>query len=154
MPQNLSDNFRFRNLAKSLFELYTRFMDFKFQNVEDQENGLVKTVHWNASINLLYPNSDEAFKICEKCFHKLDENTVPWEKVFSVGILESKNPKKDLMFVHGTFAEYLLTEFVVKNFEDSTLAKFIYDDLLATKHIKYGTILTGIYIHMYKNKVI
>ncbi len=105
------ENFNFQ-ATNSLYNLYNKFMNYRFQNIKENEKQVIKIYHWKEALILLFPDNQVATEIIQLLASRLGSEDTPWGKVFAVGILEYESKKPN--FVHRTFAEYLLAEFIVE----------------------------------------
>lgn len=133
----------------SLYELYSTFITSKFKHIEDEEKQLIKLVHYRECIKLMFSDSENAIQILQVLEQKLESEQIPWDKIFAIGILEPRKNSSMVGFVHGTFADYLLAQFIVDQLLISPIVgkkvsvKFIVDSVLKICKTTKGVVISG-----------
>lgn len=142
-------NYQLRNPTKSLFELYSRFMEFRFQHNGNKDMKLLRKRHWREALILLYPDNFEAELIRNELMKEVEEASWLDEEVFKAGLLESGNNPNGPVFVHRTFAEYFIGELIAeivfdqKSLCQSYCTKFLFGAILAVRPSSKGIQITG-----------
>ncbi len=134
---NPEDDFKIKKVTNAMYELYTKYMESKFQKIiSEVDRELVKRVHMLYALDVLFPENTEALIIRHSLETELEINRVLTELVFSVGILVARDDLVNPEFGHRTFAEFFLAELITKDFLQkrttlpNTWTTFVYDTVL------------------------
>lgn len=145
--QKPDDDYQIRNSTKSVFDLYAKFMDTKFEGVDTLTRKRIRIVHWVEALKLLFVGNSEAANWIQSLGTEL--NDVNPDQIYKVGILQPDCKEGRPVFLHKTFAEFLLADFVNEhlitnpNVDRNISSKFIFESILATTKIIEDDITPG-----------